>query len=112
MPPLSVMLDDLPATRQQIARHLGISPATLTKYIKHDQAPRAVMLAMFWETKYGRSVADSEAATFAGLCQREANGLKDHVKRMTGIIWRLELELSRLHQVQPVAANLPLFRVM
>lgn len=105
------MLDDLPATRQQIAQHLGISPGTLSKYIKHDQAPRAVMLAMFWETKYGRSVADCEAATFAGLCQRETNGLKDHIKRMTGIIWRLELELSQRHTLRPVAANLPIFRM-
>ena len=47
------MLADLPATRHQVAQLLGISTVTLNKYIKADQAPRPIMLALFWETRWG-----------------------------------------------------------
>jgi hypothetical protein len=110
LPPFSVLVADLPATKPQIAKHLGISAATLTRYIKTDCAPRAVMLAIFWETRWGRSAADTEASNFSALCQRETNGLKEHARRTAGIIWRLEMDLSR-HGAPGAAANLPVFRV-
>jgi hypothetical protein len=108
MPTFSVLVDDLPATHQQIARHLGVSLATLTKYIKTDCAPRAAMLAVFLETRWGRSAADCEASNYATLCQRRAQQLQKHQSRMAGIIWRLEMELSRHQPGTP--ANLPVWR--
>lgn len=50
LPPLRLMVADIPATEKQMARHLGIAPRTLRRHIKNDEAPRPVMLAMFWET--------------------------------------------------------------
>ena len=53
LPGLAVMLDDLSAHHDQIARHLGIAPGTLATYKRTGQAPRCVMLALFWETRWG-----------------------------------------------------------
>lgn len=61
LPPLGVLLDDL-ATRdlRQVARALGVGHSTLKRYIKDEQAPRAVMLALFWESRWGLSIIDSD----------------------------------------------------
>ena len=50
-PPLSYMLDDI-FTRdpKKIAKHLGVSVQTLKKWKSADVAPRAAMLALFYET--------------------------------------------------------------
>jgi hypothetical protein len=72
LPSFELMLQDLPATPAQLARHLDISPRTLQRYQLEGQAPRAVMLAMFWETRWGRSAADTEAANWAALHFRRA----------------------------------------
>ncbi len=64
LPPLRLMVANIPATEKQMARHLGIAPGTLRRHIKNDEAPRPVMLAMFWETRWGRSASDCEAAQF------------------------------------------------
>lgn len=114
LPGLSIMLDDLPATDKQIARHLGLSLATLQRYRRLDAAPRAVMLALFWETRWGRSAADCEASNAAMLATGEALALRGHVDRMAGIVWRLECELTKKGTglaAGAYPANLPVFRV-
>ena len=106
------MLDDIPAPLPVIARHLGITARTLRKYRATDSAPRAVMLALFWETRWGRSAADTEAANAAQVYRGETKALQAHAGRLAGIVWRLEHEL---HQAQKSghhgAANLPVWRV-
>lgn len=71
-PALAVMLSDLgnpsPAT---LARALGISTRSAQRYITLDQAPRPVMLAIFWCTRWGRSQVDADAVNDA----RNAVGL-------------------------------------
>ncbi len=112
LPPVSLMLDDIPAPLPVIARHLGITARTLRKYRATDSAPRAVMLALFWETRWGRSAADTEAANAAQVYRGETKALQAHAGRLAGIVWRLEHEL---HQAQKSghhgAANLPVWRV-
>ena len=108
LPALSVMLADLPASPAQIARHLGIQPSTLASYRRQDAAPRAVQLAIFWETKWGRSAADTEAANWGALHYRQHMVAARELERMAGIIWRLEQELARQ---DGMAANGPIYRV-
>lgn len=110
LPPFDVMLDDVHATPKQIARHLGISEATLAKYRRTGNAPRATMLALFWETRWGRAAADVEAHNAAVVSAGEARALRDHQKRLAGVIWRLEQELASAGQ-HGGAANLPVWRV-
>lgn len=101
------MLADLPATFDQVARLLDISTVTLNRYRKADQAPRPIMLALFWETRWGRSAADTEAANYGAVYYRQAKGLEREIQRMAGVIYRLELEISEGGQG---AANSPVWR--
>ena len=109
LPGLDFMLADLPATPKQIAGHLGIAESTLATYKRTGNAPRAVQLALFWETRWGRSAADVEASNAAATHAGHARRLQDHLGRMAGVVWQLELELDRQQDGRP--ANLPLWRV-
>lgn len=66
------MLDDIPATTEQIARLLDLKPATIERYRREGQAPRPVMLALFWETKWGRATADCDAVNWAASQHQQA----------------------------------------
>ena len=110
LPSVSTMLDDIAQPPAKIARHLGISLSTLNRYRAAGYAPRPVMLAMFWETQWGRSTADAEAHNAALFARGEARAMKDHTQRMAGVIWRLEQEMARGVQ-HGGAANLPVWRV-
>lgn len=106
LPHLHYMVDDLPANRKQIARHLDIAPRTLDKYIAAGQAPRAVMLALFWETRWGRGAADCEAANYAAMHAGRANALERENAELRRQIEALEAMVS---QGDP-ASNVPFFR--
>lgn len=109
LPSIATMLDDIPASSAQIARHLGIKESTLKTYRRQGGAPRPVMLALFWETTWGRSAADCEAYNAVTIHQAQTKSLNDHQARMAGIIWALQLELDRHQDGRP--ANLPVFNV-
>ena len=104
LPPLRLMVADIPATEKQMARHLGIAPGTLRRYIKNDEAPRPVMLAMFWETRWGRSVADCEAAQFGQVHAAHAQALARENARLREQLKALEAMLDS------GAANAPFFK--
>jgi hypothetical protein len=77
------MLDDLGGRDvEQIAKHLGVSTRTVKRWRSKDHAPRAVMLALFWQTRWGVSAincaAENDARMYAGYarCLSEASGLR------------------------------------
>lgn len=105
LPSFSTMLQDLPATPAQVARHLDLSPRTLQRYLAEDQAPRVVMLAMFWETRWGRSAADVEAANWAALHFRRAEIAERQNVALRRQITALETALAESHG----AANSPIW---
>lgn len=109
LPCVQTMLADIPATPRQIAAHLGIKESTLATYKRTNNAPRAILVALFWETRWGRSAADQEAANAAQTHLANTKMLQSHISRMAGIIWKLEFELSRHAGSRP--ANLPIFNV-
>lgn len=108
LPPISMMLDDIPASSQQIARLLGVTEQTLTRYKQSGKAPRAVSLALFWETRWGRSAADCEAANYGQVHRAHAQSLQGELSRLAGVVARLEADYDK---VQDLAANFPLYRV-
>lgn len=92
-PPLPVLLDDL-TTRDltAIAGHLGISTATLRRYKQAGQAPRAVLLALFFESRWGYSLTETTAHNGAMLerswrqaLERENAGLRVRIARLEAI---------------------------
>lgn len=107
LPPFLFMVQDYPWGVDHLARHLGVSRRTMDRYMAAQQAPRAVMLAMYWETRWGRSAADAEAATAAQVHRSHAQALERENAALRRRIEVLEAELVRS---DPVAANLPFFR--
>ncbi|AOS79213.1 hypothetical protein Q5W_09675 [Hydrogenophaga sp. PBC] len=107
LPPFAWLLHDQQAQRPQVARHLGLSTRTLERYEAAQQAPRAVMLALFWESRWGRSAADAEAARAADVHRGHAQALANENAALRRRIELLERELT---QAQPEAANLPFWR--
>jgi len=106
LPGLAVMLADLPANQQEIARHLGITPRTLQRYKETGSAPRAVMLALFWETRWGRSAADCEAANWGAMHYRRAMVAERQSAELRRQLERAEADRSN----SGGAANAPTFR--
>lgn len=106
LPPLTFLLEDLPARRPAVARHLGIAERTLERYAAAQQAPRPIMLALFWETRWGRSAADAEAHNRATVHRQHANGL---AKENAALRRRIELLEQELARADTGAANLPFF---
>lgn len=108
LPPFSILYADLPASLAQVSRHLGLTQTTVKKYLRDDQAPRAVMLALFWESRWGRSAANCEAANFGQVHQAHAQSLQVKNQVLLDQIAQLERELG--HQ-DGGAANGPIFRI-
>ena len=108
LPGLNFMLADIPANHRQVARHLGVTEQTLKKYIKAEDAPRAILLALFWETRWGRSAADTEAANYGAVYYRQAMGLKRENDTLRKKMLAMEKELDRLNLD---SANSPFFNV-
>lgn len=108
LPPLSYLLADIPATTGQIAKHLGIPFDQMATYHAKEEAPRAVMLALFWESRWGRSAADCEAVNWAAHSHHEAQVLKRENAALRRQIESLELQLS---QGTSSAANAPFYAI-
>lgn len=105
LPSFTTMLQDLPATPLQVARHLDITPRTMQRYQATTEAPRAIMLALFWETRWGRSAADVEAANWGALHYRAAMIERRQNVALRAHVAKLEAELDG----RTGAANLPLY---
>ncbi len=106
LPPLSYLLADIPATTGQIAKHLGIPFEQMATYHAKEEAPRAVMLALFWESRWGRSAADCEAVNWAAHSHREAQQLKRENAALRRQIEALE---ELIAQGTGQAANTPFY---
>lgn len=116
-PPLSYLLDDLlTRDRAAIARHLGLSTATLARYEAADQAPRPVMLALFYESRWGYSVLETTAHNGALYARQEAQGLARENATLRTRIARLEAigdfgaanDVGPTPRVQPGSARRPI----
>lgn len=113
LPHLHTMLDDIPATPAKIAALLGIKPATLANYKRAGQAPQPIMLALFWETRWGMSAADCEARRFGDTYRDLAKSYERKNAILLMQIKLLEAEIARMAMESSVrgAANGPIFRV-
>lgn len=107
MPHIETMLNSL-GNDALVAEFLGVSLKTLQKYRKAGQAPRAVMLALFWETPWGVSVADCQAVNDARMAYTKARILERENEVLRGQVLKLEKELE---SAAYGAANAPIFNV-
>jgi Homeodomain-like domain len=83
LPPLELLLADLghPSPRA-IARALHVSERTVHRWIREEQAPIPVMLALFWVTRWGVSSVNAEAINAAAMQSQLANAHAREVKEL------------------------------
>lgn len=72
------MLADVgrPSTKE-LARTLCVSPSTARRWIAADAAPFPVLLAVFWQTRWGRAEVNAQAEYAAQLYAGYCTSLKD-----------------------------------
>lgn len=107
LPHLQSILDNIGLSDQQIAFFVSVSPSSIKRWRKLGQAPRAVMLALFWETSWGRSASYSEADHYAKLQFMHAKMLERKVAELERKLEKLEKTLATVD----TAANSPIFEV-
>lgn len=82
-PSLSVLLDDIGNPPDSaIAKAFAVSPGNVAEWRSNDHAPRAVLLALFWITRWGQSAVDCEARNIAELRSAEASAWKREAERI------------------------------
>lgn len=108
LPHFTTVLDNVPGSIDQKAKLLDISPSTLRKYRAQGQAPRAIHLALFWESTWGIQYIESISNLRTSTYFAHAQALERQNKRLKQQISRLETELAK-SDTGP--ANLPIFNV-
>lgn len=93
LPIWHAILEDLgnpPAAR--VAKALGLTKRTVYRYNATGHAPRPVMLALFWLTRWGHSQVDAEAVNncqmaigLADCLHREVQELRAQVQHLLSI---------------------------
>jgi hypothetical protein len=106
LPPLSILIDDLHGSRtpESIGRHLGVSGLTVRRWMAKDGAPRAALLALFWETRWGLSALDAQAVNLV----RTHIGLNNALRRENAALQRRIQYLESVGQFG--SANAPNFQ--
>ena len=107
LPHLHSLLANIGLPDDKVARFLGVSPNSVRHWRKLGQAPRPVMLALFWESAWGRSAANCDAVNWGRLQFQENVMLKRKLASLQRKIERLEKALAERDQ----AANSPFFEV-
>jgi predicted DNA-binding transcriptional regulator AlpA len=82
LPDWHTTISDLGSPKpDELARLLGISRRSIYRYEATGHAPRVVLLALFWLTRWGRSEVDCDAVNRARLATAQARSLHDELKR-------------------------------
>lgn len=73
LPGFNDLRADLGGPDAKLARVLGVSRRTLARYRARDDAPRAVLVAMYWASRWGFAELNlhlhNEAVMYAGYCR-------------------------------------------
>lgn len=107
LPHILTMLNSI-GNDSAVACHLGVTLETVKKYRKQGQAPRTVMLSLFWETPWGISAIDSEVQNEARLSYTSALVLRRENEALRSQIAALEALLA---EGKGYAANEHFYRV-
>lgn len=104
LPAFSFILDDLGRpSGAALAHALGVPLADVHAWITADAAPRPIILALFWLTRWGRSQLDEHLAEAAKLHARLARSLRDELAASERTLRRL-LSLAQFD-----SANAPIY---
>lgn len=90
LPPLAFLLADQMESRKKIARHLGVSLRTLQRYQASGNAPRAIYLALWFESRWGMAALHAQAFNEAQHARAWVGSLERECERLRGVIRALE----------------------
>ena len=101
-PPLQYLLDDIfERDLNKVAAFLGVTPQTLKRWQRQDNAPRAALLALFYESRWGYSLMYTTAYNGEMRYRQLAQALE---RKNAALLLRIE-RLERLGDFG--AANAP-----
>ena len=60
-PSLLEMMNDLCASKKDVAKAMRVHESTVDKWIKNKAAPWSVCVALYWNTRHGHSVISADA---------------------------------------------------
>lgn len=86
MPPLDFLLADQLAPPERIARHLGVSLRSLQRWRASGNAPRAVYLALWFESRWGMAALHTQAFNEAQHARAWVTALERECERLKGVI--------------------------
>jgi predicted metal-dependent HD superfamily phosphohydrolase len=98
VPPLSFLLADQVEPPRHIARHLGLSLRTLQRYAASGNAPRAIYLALWFESRWGMAALHAQAFNEAQHARAWVASLERECERLRRVIRSYEHA-----QAQPAA---------
>jgi predicted DNA-binding transcriptional regulator AlpA len=108
LPIWHTILEDLgnpPAKR--VARVLGIGRRTVYRYHQTGRAPRPVLLALFWLTRWGRSSVHTQATNDALMACSLVRSLNDRIAELAGQLQHLQL-VGRFGSANAPLVDVPL----
>jgi hypothetical protein len=77
LPSFAAISEDLRLVKPQVlAKHLGVSERSIFNWKSQNNAPRAVQLALFWETTWGHSVLNCDLDNTVSRFKQLANALQ------------------------------------
>lgn len=85
-----------------VHKHLGVSERTVYQWLSSGNVPRAAVLALFWETQWGRGHIYTDQVNEIRLLYAQLNLMQRQYRRATQII-------TGLRALHAGSANEPLF---
>lgn len=98
---LRMFMDELGGPKA-VHKYLGVSERTVFHWLSTGRVPRAAVLALFWESQYGRSQIFTDQVNEIRLLYREVCLLREQFQRAKDII-------TGLRAMHAGSANEPLF---
>jgi hypothetical protein len=89
LPSLALMLEDIACDVASFAQHVGVSVPTVRRWIAAGVAPRSAMLAVFFETQWGRSFVACETENRARLVASQLSCERSQVRELRATVDRL-----------------------
>lgn len=85
------LMEDLRQPRpSRVARALGVSVRTVRRYNETGHAPRAVCLAVFWLTSWGRSLIHAQAVNDAQLAVSLHRAQAERIEQLEALVKHLQ----------------------
>lgn len=94
------MVDDL--SLSYAAKLLDVTPRTIRTWIENDKVPKMAAMALFWESKFGRSVIDCDHRNELSLAYTKVSIMEKQLVRAKDII-------TGLRRMQYGSSNEPIY---